>query len=328
MSNTLSINGRPIGDGHPVFIIAEIGINHNGDLDVATRLIDAAMLSGCDAVKFQKRTPELCVPPEQRDVIRETPWGMMTYLDYRRRVEFDRLVDGHLLGESQTDHGGLGGIRDEGVDPLLGPGPQAPLRQTAGLLPARVIVAQHPDTLAAGTLVHDHQVRVNLVEHEDRVGWGVFDDFRQGRQGRSDADAGEVGHRHGQRHRRGVLQDQLTPEGVIGQPRPHQQEGFARCPAPQRHAPARDHTVGVVQGAIVPPAVFSLDPDLAAQVAAEQALALPVAQALQVGRFAVADHALTTLISCAPAATSPVGPRQTLPHTASSQSSTSSSFRI
>ncbi|NLF30020.1 MAG: N-acetylneuraminate synthase [Planctomycetes bacterium] len=96
MSNTLSINGRPIGDGHPVFIIAEIGINHNGDLDVATRLIDAAMLSGCDAVKFQKRTPELCVPPEQRDVIRETPWGMMTYLDYRRRVEFDRRQYEHI----------------------------------------------------------------------------------------------------------------------------------------------------------------------------------------------------------------------------------------
>ncbi|MFW6145872.1 MAG: N-acetylneuraminate synthase family protein [Planctomycetota bacterium] len=96
MSNTLTIDGKPIGDGHPVYIIAEIGINHNGDLDIATRLIDAARLSGCDAVKLQKRTPELCVPPEQRDVMRETPWGVMSYLDYRRRVEFDRQQYGQI----------------------------------------------------------------------------------------------------------------------------------------------------------------------------------------------------------------------------------------
>jgi sialic acid synthase SpsE len=45
--------------------------------------------AGCNAVKFQKRTPELCVPIEQRNVMRETPWGEMTYMDYRYRVEFD-----------------------------------------------------------------------------------------------------------------------------------------------------------------------------------------------------------------------------------------------
>ncbi len=84
----VSIGGRPVGPGHPVYFIAEIGINHNGDLDIARRLIDAAVLAGCDAVKFQKRTPELCVPPEQRDVMRETPWGPMTYMAYRHRVEF------------------------------------------------------------------------------------------------------------------------------------------------------------------------------------------------------------------------------------------------
>lgn len=88
MPKVIEIGGRPVGEGHPTFIIAEIGINHNGDLDVAKRLIDAATFAGCDAVKFQKRTPELCVPPEQRDVMRETPWGLITYLDYRRRVEF------------------------------------------------------------------------------------------------------------------------------------------------------------------------------------------------------------------------------------------------
>ena len=71
-----------------VFITAEIGINHNSDVDVAKKLIDAAFLSGCDAVKFQKRTPELCVPEKQRDVMRETSWGTMTYLEYRYRVEF------------------------------------------------------------------------------------------------------------------------------------------------------------------------------------------------------------------------------------------------
>jgi N-acetylneuraminate synthase len=78
-----------IGEGEPAFIIAEIGINHNGDLETAKRLIDAAVLSGCNAVKFQKRTPELSVPPSQRDILRETPWGTMTYLEYRYRVEFN-----------------------------------------------------------------------------------------------------------------------------------------------------------------------------------------------------------------------------------------------
>jgi N-acetylneuraminate synthase len=88
MRKNVEIGGRPVGDGHPVYIIAEIGINHNGDLGVAKRLIDSAILAGCDAVKFQKRTPELCVPPEQCDLKRETPWGIITYLEYRHRVEF------------------------------------------------------------------------------------------------------------------------------------------------------------------------------------------------------------------------------------------------
>jgi len=88
MSRTLEIGGRLIGEGHPVYIVAEIGINHNGDLNLAKRLIDAAVIGGCDAVKFQKRTPELCVPPEQRGVMKETPWGLMTYMEYRHRVEF------------------------------------------------------------------------------------------------------------------------------------------------------------------------------------------------------------------------------------------------
>lgn len=88
MPRMIEIGGRPVGDGYPVYIIAEIGINHNGDVNIAKKLIDAAFLAGCDAVKFQKRTPELCVPEEQRDVMRETPWGLMSYLEYRHRIEF------------------------------------------------------------------------------------------------------------------------------------------------------------------------------------------------------------------------------------------------
>ena len=84
----LKLGNRWIGDGHPAFIVAEIGINHNGDLDMAKELILAARHAGVDAVKFQKRTPELCVPPDQRGQMRETPWGYITYLDYRYKVEF------------------------------------------------------------------------------------------------------------------------------------------------------------------------------------------------------------------------------------------------
>ncbi|HKA91850.1 MAG TPA: N-acetylneuraminate synthase family protein [Haliangiales bacterium] len=81
------IGDRWVGVGEPVFVIAEIGINHNGSLDLAKKLIDGAVLSGCDAVKFQKRTPELCVPRDQWNIQRDTPWGRMTYIDYRRRIE-------------------------------------------------------------------------------------------------------------------------------------------------------------------------------------------------------------------------------------------------
>jgi N-acetylneuraminate synthase len=87
-SVTLRIGSKPVGVGAPVFVIAEIGINHNGSLELAKRLVDGAVLAGADAVKFQKRTPEKCVPKDQWHVERETPWGRMKYIDYRRRVEF------------------------------------------------------------------------------------------------------------------------------------------------------------------------------------------------------------------------------------------------
>ncbi len=78
-----------IGDGEPVFIIAEIGINHNGSVAIAKKMIEGAVFAGCDAIKFQKRTPELCVPKDQWDIERDTPWGRMTYINYRHKVEFD-----------------------------------------------------------------------------------------------------------------------------------------------------------------------------------------------------------------------------------------------
>ncbi|WP_062207249.1 N-acetylneuraminate synthase family protein [Streptomyces sp. NBRC 109706] len=83
------IGDRIVGPGRPVYITGEIGINHNGDLENAFALIDAAAEAGCDAVKFQKRTPEICTPRDQWEIERDTPWGRMTYIDYRHRVEFD-----------------------------------------------------------------------------------------------------------------------------------------------------------------------------------------------------------------------------------------------
>ncbi len=88
MTREIKIGNRLVGDGHPVYIIAEIGINHNGDLDITKQMIDAAAHAGVDAVKFQKRTPEICTPLEQQKQMRETPWGYITYLDYRYKVEF------------------------------------------------------------------------------------------------------------------------------------------------------------------------------------------------------------------------------------------------
>ena len=88
MQKEIKIGNRMVGDGNPVYIVAEIGINHNGDLDIAKDMILSAKNTGADAVKFQKRTPEVCVPKEQRDIMRETPWGYITYMEYRERIEF------------------------------------------------------------------------------------------------------------------------------------------------------------------------------------------------------------------------------------------------
>lgn len=90
MAREISIGSRKVGIDRPVYCIAEIGINHNGSLDIAMQLMKIAADNGCDAVKFQKRDPDVCVPEDQKLIERDTPWGRMTYIDYRYRVEFNK----------------------------------------------------------------------------------------------------------------------------------------------------------------------------------------------------------------------------------------------
>jgi len=79
--------------------IAEIGINHNGSLSIALELINEAIEAGADVVKFQKRTPDVCVPKSQKHVKRQTPWGEMDYIDYKKKIEFEKdeydVIDVH-----------------------------------------------------------------------------------------------------------------------------------------------------------------------------------------------------------------------------------------
>ena len=71
------------------YLIAEIGINHNGSMDIAKKLIDASYATNWHCVKFQKRNPDKAVPESQKNLIRQTPWGEMTYIDYKRKIEFN-----------------------------------------------------------------------------------------------------------------------------------------------------------------------------------------------------------------------------------------------
>lgn len=86
----IRVGDRIIGEGEKPYFIAEIGINHNGSIEVAKRLIDASFAIGWDCVKFQKRTPEIAIPEKQKNELRQTPWGEMTYLDYKKKIEFGR----------------------------------------------------------------------------------------------------------------------------------------------------------------------------------------------------------------------------------------------
>lgn len=90
MTESVTIGQHVIGADKPVYVIAEIGLNHNGSVDIAKQLIDVAADAGAQAVKFQKRTPEIATPEHMKQTPRETPWGTMTYLEYRYRVEFEQ----------------------------------------------------------------------------------------------------------------------------------------------------------------------------------------------------------------------------------------------
>ncbi len=87
---SVAIGEHTIGEDQPVYVIGEIGLNHNGDVEIAKKLIDVAAEAGAQAVKFQKRTPDIATPEHMKNTPRETPWGTMTYLEYRYRVEFGK----------------------------------------------------------------------------------------------------------------------------------------------------------------------------------------------------------------------------------------------
>ncbi len=104
MADRVKIAKRWVGKGEPCYIIAEIGINHNGSVEDACRMISDAAEAGCDAVKFQKRTPEVCVPEDQQSLLRETPWGLITYLEYRHKVELG-VDDYRTISDCCKEHG-------------------------------------------------------------------------------------------------------------------------------------------------------------------------------------------------------------------------------
>ena len=78
MKNKLKIYKKP-------YLIAEIGINHNGSVKIAKQMISLAKENNFNAVKFQKRDPEICVPEDQKYKMRETPWGNISYLNYKKK---------------------------------------------------------------------------------------------------------------------------------------------------------------------------------------------------------------------------------------------------
>ena len=85
--NKVIIGNKEVGENKPVFIAAELGINHNGDVEIAKQLIDVAVEAGCDAVKFQKRTIEIVYSKEELQKPRESPWGT-TFEEQKKGLEF------------------------------------------------------------------------------------------------------------------------------------------------------------------------------------------------------------------------------------------------
>ena len=96
------IGNREIGPGHPCYIIAEGGINHNGDVNVAHQLMKEAANAGADAFKLQKRSLPGAIPMDQRERAYSTPWGEMSYLDYKYRIEFDETAYTFLAAEARS----------------------------------------------------------------------------------------------------------------------------------------------------------------------------------------------------------------------------------
>lgn len=88
MVSQVKIGNRLVGDGQPCYVIAEIGINHNGDVGIARKLISAAVLAGADAAKFQKRTVDVVYTAEELARPRESPFGT-TNGDLKRHLELD-----------------------------------------------------------------------------------------------------------------------------------------------------------------------------------------------------------------------------------------------
>ncbi|MBU2576880.1 MAG: N-acetylneuraminate synthase family protein [Nanoarchaeota archaeon] len=102
---TVEIDGKIIGPGHPIYVIAEVGINHNGDIDICKKLIDMAVDSGCDAVKFQKRTVDIIYTKEELAKSRDSPFGN-TNGDLKRGLEFGdkeyRQIDNYCKEKNIT----------------------------------------------------------------------------------------------------------------------------------------------------------------------------------------------------------------------------------
>ena len=84
----IRIGEKVLGQGGATYLIGEIGINHNGDVDLCKKLILLAKTCGCEYAKIQKRNPDICVPEHQKTKMKDTPWGKMTYLDYKWKIEF------------------------------------------------------------------------------------------------------------------------------------------------------------------------------------------------------------------------------------------------
>ena len=176
MAKYINIGEKEVGDECPCYIVAEIGINHNGKMENAKLLIDAAVRAGCDAVKFQKRTPELCVPMEQQTQQKDTPWGTMTYLEYRHKVEFgleeyaeiDRFCKEKNIAwfASCWDEPSVDLL--EQFDPPCYKIPSAAL--TAGNLIKHVVSRGQPVILSTGMSTDEEIDRaVDLLDDEKRV---------------------------------------------------------------------------------------------------------------------------------------------------------------